>query len=91
MPAGQFVDPEAGYAPSGFGNLWFGKWYYWREYPPISFVIDQIVLEPEIEVDEADYTPEEAGLPRLRAKLEAGEPVTIKAPPASQVQKMPGS
>ena len=29
LPAGQPVDLGEGYSPSSFGNLWFGKWYYW--------------------------------------------------------------
>ncbi|MBN2476792.1 MAG: heparinase II/III family protein [Pirellulales bacterium] len=77
LPAGQPIDPQAGYRPSGFGNLWFGKWYYWREYPACSFAIDQVALEPEIAVDQTDYTPLQPGAPRVLAKLKAGQPVTI--------------
>lgn len=77
LPAGQPVDPQNGYKPSSFRNLWFGKWYYWRDTPAISFSIDQIALEPKIEVDATDYTPAVGGTPRLLAKLKAGQPVTI--------------
>lgn len=48
LPAGQPVDPEKGYAPSKFGNLWFGKWYYWGDYPAHSFTVDQIALERHV-------------------------------------------
>ncbi|MGB2821525.1 MAG: GDSL-type esterase/lipase family protein [Phycisphaerae bacterium] len=77
LPAGQLVGGEKGYAPSKFGNLWFGKWYYWRDYPACSFSIDQIALEPEIAVDRTDYTPPGPGTPRLLARLKASKPVTI--------------
>lgn len=77
LPAGLPVGPEDGYAPSRFGNLWFGKWYYWRDYPAHSFTVDEIRLESAIEIDRANYTPDAPGLPRLQASLEAGKPVTI--------------
>lgn len=77
LPAGQLVEAQGGYAPSNFGNLWFGKWHYWREYPSQSFAVDQICLEPSIAVDEDDYTPIMAGTPRTLEKLKAGKPVTI--------------
>ncbi len=77
LPAGAPVGSEGGYAPAGFGNLWFGKWYYWRDYPAHSFTIDQITLEPQIDVDTTDYTPAVAGTPKTLARLKAGEPVVI--------------
>jgi lysophospholipase L1-like esterase len=76
-PAGKLVDAKTGYAPSKFGNLWFGKWYYWREYPACSFAIDQIALEKSIPLDTTDYTPAVPGTPRLLAKLKAKQPVTV--------------
>jgi lysophospholipase L1-like esterase len=77
LPKGQFVDAKGGYAPSRFGNLWFGKWFYWREFPACSFAIDQVALEPTLPLDTTDYTPAQAGTPRLFAKLKARQPVTI--------------
>jgi len=77
LPAGKLVDPRGGYAPSKFGNLWFGKWFYWRDYPACSFTIDQVALERSIPVDRTDYTPPQRGTPRLLAKLKARQPVTI--------------
>ena len=77
LPAGQLVDPVRGYRPSGFGNVWFGKWFYWREYPAHSFSIDHIALETRMAVDRTDHTPPVAGTPVFLAKLRAGKPVTI--------------
>ena len=77
LPAGQLVGEADGYRPSRFGNLWFGKWHYWGEYPAHSFTIDEVRLEPSIEIDRTDQTPAEAGCPRTLAKLKARKPVTI--------------
>ena len=77
LPAGSLVDSENGYRPSGFGHVRFGKGWYWREFPANSFTVDEMALEESIPLDETDYTPAEAGLPRARARLEAGEPVTM--------------
>ena len=75
--AGPLVNTRDGFHPSSFRNLWFGKGYYWRDYPAHSFAISQIALESAIEQDTKDYTPEKAGVPRFLAKLRAGQPVTI--------------
>jgi lysophospholipase L1-like esterase len=73
--AAPLVDVKAGYAPANFGNFWFGKWFYYRDYPAHSFAIDQVVLERKID---PPATPKfEPGLTRLRAKLKAKQPVTI--------------
>ncbi|MHB8901725.1 MAG: GDSL-type esterase/lipase family protein [Thermoguttaceae bacterium] len=77
LPAGAPVDSRTGYAPAGFGNLWFGKWYYWGEYPAQSYAIDQVAIEPRIDIDMTDTTPPLAGTPRTLLRLKAGEPVTI--------------
>ncbi|NPV47766.1 MAG: hypothetical protein HPY69_12460 [Armatimonadetes bacterium] len=77
LPAGEPVGVPDGYAPASFGNLWFGKWFYWRDYPAHEYTIDEVALESSIPVDTTDYTPEQGGTPRLLAKLQAGQPVTI--------------
>lgn len=69
------VDPANGYKPSGFGNFWFGKWFYWRDYPAHSFTIDQVVLEKTIDLPPAPKV--EPGLTRFIAKLKEKKPVTI--------------
>jgi len=77
LPKGQVVGAKGGYAPSRFGNLWFGKWFYWRDFPACSFAIDQVALEPALELDTTDYTPAQPGTPRLLARLKARQPVTL--------------
>ena len=67
---------QGGYGPSHFGNFWFGKWFYWRDYPAESFAIDQVQLEPKI-VGMGANVPGDPGLVRVRRKLERHEPVTI--------------
>ena len=72
--AAPLVD-EGGYAPANFGNFWFGKWFYYRDYRAHSFAIDQVVLETKID---PPALPEfEPGLTRLRGKLKAKQPITI--------------
>ncbi len=75
--SGPLVDARQGYAPSGFGNFFFGKWYYWRDYPAESFAIDQIALEPHIDGLDAAPPAGSPGLARIAAKLRAKRPVTI--------------
>lgn len=76
-PSSKFLDPKTGNAPSKLSSLWFGKWWYWREYGAHSYVIDEMRLEPTIALDSNLYLP--AGLPleRVQAKLKAGKPMTI--------------
>ncbi|MGA2497433.1 MAG: GDSL-type esterase/lipase family protein [Tepidisphaeraceae bacterium] len=73
--AGPLVNARGGYAPSGFGNFWFGKWFYWRDYPAHSYTIDQVALEKKTDVEELPAV--EPGLKRFREKLKSGKPVTI--------------
>ena len=40
LPKAKLIGTKDGYAPSGFGNLWLGKWWTWRDYPAHSFTID---------------------------------------------------
>src|SRR5581483_8009588 len=67
----------SGNAPSKLSALWFGKWWYWREYPACSFAIDEMRLESRIELDQDLRIPAGAPLERVRAKVKAGKPVTI--------------
>ncbi|HEY5910093.1 MAG TPA: GDSL-type esterase/lipase family protein [Verrucomicrobiae bacterium] len=73
--AGPLIDARSGYAPSGFGNLWFGKWFYWREYPAHAFAIDRVSLETDLPPGQSMRW--EVGLKRFRAKLNARQPVTV--------------
>lgn len=71
------IDPKTGNAPSKLGALWFGKWWYWRDYAAHSYAIDEIRLEPEIAIDANDYRSAGAPLERVLAKLKASQPITI--------------
>lgn len=75
--AGPLVGAKGGYAPSGFRNFWFGKWFYWREFPAHGYAIDQVALEKTVDLDRTDYTPARAGAPRVLARLKAKQPVTV--------------
>jgi lysophospholipase L1-like esterase len=68
---------EGQFAPSRFGNFFFGKWFYWRQYPAESYAIDQVVLEPKTPEQPAPANAPPRGLERLRAKLRQHRPVTI--------------
>jgi len=71
------ISPTGTVKPSSLRYLWFGKWYYWRDYPAESYAVDELVLEASIPVDQTDYTPSRRGTPRLHARLETKEPVTL--------------
>lgn len=66
---------NGGYAPSHLGNFWFGKWFYWRNYPAESYAIDQVMLEPTIQTPAIPAVP--GGLERLRKKLADHKPITL--------------
>jgi lysophospholipase L1-like esterase len=74
---GPAIDAQHGNAPSKLGQLWIGKWWYWREYPAHSFAIDEIRLEPTLPEVAAEVTAAGQGLVRVTAKLRAGKPITI--------------
>ena len=71
------LDPKNGNAPSKLGSLNFGKWWYWRDYEANSYSIDDIALEPTIELDTDEYLPKGPPLERVLAKLKAGKPITV--------------
>ena len=66
-----------GNRPSKVSALWFGKWWYWGDYPARAFAVDEIRLEPKVEREARDYKPDGDPLARVRAKLKAGKPVTV--------------
>lgn len=74
--AGPLVDARDGYRPSHFGNFFFGKWFYWRDYPAESYAIDQVQIEPKLPT-QGPMPPVEPGLKRFLARLRAHLPVTI--------------
>jgi len=77
VPQAQPLDPKGDNLPSKLSALWVGKWWYWRDYPAHSFALDDLRLERRIEPDRKDYRPAGDPLARVRAKLRAGQPVTI--------------
>jgi lysophospholipase L1-like esterase len=66
-----------GNLPSKLSGLWFGKWYYWGDYPALGFTVDVIRLEPMIARDASDHRPRGPPLARVRAALRAGKPITV--------------
>lgn len=76
-PNAKPLDPKTGNAPSKLSALWFGKWWYWKNYPAHAYAIDELRLEPKIALDTNLYAPAGAPLERVLAKLKARKPVTI--------------
>lgn len=74
--AGPLISGSAGYPPSKIGNFFFGKWFYWRDYPSETFTIDRVQLEDTID-DSAASKPANTGIGRFVSKLRAHQPVTI--------------
>lgn len=71
------LDPQGERKPSQLGQAWFGKWWYWRDYPAHGYAIDDLRLEPVIALDTTDRRPAGAPLARVQAKLTAGQPLTV--------------
>lgn len=75
-PNAKPLDP-AGNPPSKISQIGFGKWWYWRDAGALSFAIDDLRLEPVVELDTTDYTPRSGALGRVVEKLKAGKPITV--------------
>lgn len=72
------LDPSGENKPSMLTGLWFGRWWYWGTYPPLSFVVDDIRLETKIGWDETSPgIPAGHPLARTLAKLKAGQPLKV--------------
>ncbi|HJT31016.1 MAG TPA: GDSL-type esterase/lipase family protein [Pirellulales bacterium] len=76
-PAALPIDPHRGNAPSKLGAIWFGKWWYWRDYAAHSYTIDEIRLETSLPDDDRDLRPSGRPLARVKAKISRKEPVKI--------------
>ncbi|HVX10657.1 MAG TPA: GDSL-type esterase/lipase family protein [Pirellulales bacterium] len=76
-PAAVPIDAKGGNAPSKLGAIWFGKWWYWRDYAAHSYAIDQIQLEYAIDAGDQDHRPAAAPLARVGAKIARKEPIKI--------------
>ncbi|MBY0524977.1 MAG: hypothetical protein K2R98_16345 [Gemmataceae bacterium] len=70
------LDPKGTNKPSKLSALWIGKWWYWRDYAPHSFTLDEMRLEKSIEREKVAL-PDGAPLARTLAKLKEGKPITI--------------
>jgi len=46
-PKAKSLAPD-GNSPSKLSGLWIGKWWYWADYPANTFTIDEIRLEPTL-------------------------------------------
>ncbi len=76
-PAAKPLNAPGGNAASNLSALFVGKWWYWGNYPGISFDIDEIRLEPRVERDTRSHLPVGRPLGRVLGKLKAGKPITI--------------
>jgi lysophospholipase L1-like esterase len=76
-PKAKPLGGPGGNPPSKLSSLWFGKWWYWGDYPAQTFAVDEIRLEPAITRDDHDHRPAGPPLARVRAKLQSGRPVTV--------------
>jgi lysophospholipase L1-like esterase len=71
------LDPAGPNRPSKVSGVWVGKWYYWGDYPALTFALDDLRLAPAIERDRRDHKPAGPPLARVLAKLKARQPVTV--------------
>jgi lysophospholipase L1-like esterase len=76
-PKSRPLGGKGGNSPSKISGLWFGQWWYWRDYPAVSFAVDEIRLEDRIDLDTRDYRPEGPPLGRVLARLKEGRPITV--------------
>jgi lysophospholipase L1-like esterase len=76
--AGPLMGVKDGFNPSSIDPWWIGRWGpYWRPRDAGTFTIDQVCLEKKIPQDTTDYTPKDAPLAKLVAKLKAKKPITF--------------
>lgn len=76
-PRSKPLAAPGGNAPSKLSALWFGKWWYWGDYPALAFSVDEIRLEPAIDRDSKGYRPDGPPLGRVLGRLRSGKSVTI--------------
>jgi len=50
-PRSKPLGAPGGNVPGKITGLWLGKWWYWGDYPAITFTIDEIRLEPSVSSD----------------------------------------
>lgn len=77
LPKGKPLDPGGEFRPSKLSALWVGKWWYWRDYPAHSFALDELRLETRVPQDRTSYRPVGDPLSRVKARLQAGKPISV--------------
>ena len=66
-----------GNQPSKLSGMWWGRWWYWGDYPALDFTVDEVRLESEVPRQTQEFRPAGPPLASFLAKLRAGKPVTI--------------
>ena len=76
-PKARPLGGPSGNSPSMLAGPWVGKWWYWGDYPALTFFLDDIRLESKIVRDAVPAPPDGTPLARTLSKLKAGRPITI--------------
>lgn len=76
-PGARPLGSPGGNRPSKLSGLWVGKWWYWGNYPALTFSIDEIRLEPTIDRAGSVHRPDGPPLGRVLSRLREGRPVRI--------------
>ncbi|MBA3708612.1 MAG: CIA30 family protein [Planctomycetes bacterium] len=71
------LDPAGVHKPSLLQSMAFGKWWYWRDDLACTYIVDDFALESTIIQDTNFYRPSGSPLARVRAKLQAGQPISV--------------
>ncbi|MBA3845205.1 MAG: hypothetical protein H0X45_01035 [Planctomycetes bacterium] len=71
------IDPASSTPPSQIESIRFYKWYYWGTVPAHTYAIDDIQLVDTIAPDTRDLRPVGDPLARVKARLVAGQPVSV--------------
>jgi lysophospholipase L1-like esterase len=76
-PKARPLGGRGGNRPAKLSALWVGRWWYWRDYPALTFAIDDIRLEPASGRGHTEARTDGEPLSRVREKLKAGKAITI--------------
>ena len=76
-PRAKPLGTPGGNQPSKITGMWWGRWWYWGDYPVLAFTVDDVRLEPSIQLDTRQLRPAGPPLGRVLEKLRAGKPITI--------------
>ena len=56
-PRARPLGSPGGNLPSKLSAMFVGKWWYWADYPALSFDLDEIRLEPKLDAQEKPEVP----------------------------------